>query len=62
MGVLVGIGASQLVAQYMGWPILVSSLSVIIAVSFSASVGVFFGFYPARKAAQLDPIDALRYE
>ena len=62
MGVLVGIGASQLVAQYMGWPILVSSLSVIIAVGFSASVGVFFGFYPARKAAQLDPIDALRYE
>ncbi|MFM8619571.1 MAG: ABC transporter permease [Opitutaceae bacterium] len=62
LGVLVGIGASQLVAQYMGWPILVSSLSVIIAVGFSASVGVFFGFYPARKAAQLDPIDALRYE
>ena len=62
MGVLVGIGASQLVAQYMGWPILVSTLSVIIAVSFSASVGVFFGFYPASKAAQLDPIDALRYE
>jgi len=62
MGVLVGVGASQLVAHYMGWPILVSSLSVIIAVGFSASVGVFFGFYPARKAAQLDPIDALRYE
>jgi putative ABC transport system permease protein len=62
MGVMVGIGASNLVAHYMGWPILVSPLSVIIAVGFSASVGVFFGFYPARKAAQLDPIDALRYE
>lgn len=62
MGVLLGVGASQLVAHYMGWPILVSSLSVIIAVSFSATVGVFFGFYPARKAAQLDPIEALRYE
>jgi putative ABC transport system permease protein len=62
MGVLLGIGASQLVAHNLGWPILVSPLSVIIAVTFSASVGVFFGFYPARKAAQLDPIDALRYE
>ncbi|MBM3854597.1 MAG: FtsX-like permease family protein [Verrucomicrobia bacterium] len=62
MGVLLGVGASQLVAHNLGWPILVSPLSVIIAVTFSASVGVFFGFYPARKAAQLDPIDALRYE
>jgi putative ABC transport system permease protein len=62
MGVLLGVGASQLVAHYMGWPILVSSLSVIVAVGFSATVGVFFGFYPARKAARLDPIDALRYE
>jgi hypothetical protein len=60
MGVMLGVGASQLVAHYMKWPILVSSLSVIIAVSFSATVGVFFGFYPARKAAQLDPIEALR--
>ena len=62
MGVLLGVGASQLVAHYMGWPILVSTLSVVVAVGFSATVGVFFGFYPARKAAQLDPIDALRYE
>jgi putative ABC transport system permease protein len=62
LGVLLGVGASQMVAYYMGWPILVSSLSVVVAVGFSASVGVFFGFYPARKAAQLDPIDALRYE
>ena len=62
LGVLLGVGASQMVAYYMGWPILVSSLSVVVAVGFSASVGVFFGFYPTRKAAQLDPIDALRYE
>jgi putative ABC transport system permease protein len=47
---------------YNGWPVLVSPASVVIAVGFSAAVGVFFGFYPARKAAQLDPIDALRYE
>jgi len=62
MGVALGIGASQLVAYYLGWPIQVSTFSVIVAVSFSASIGVFFGFYPARKAARLDPIDALRYE
>lgn len=62
MGVLLGVGASELVSYYNGWPVLVSPTSVIIAVTFSAAVGVFFGFYPARKAAQLDPIDALRYE
>jgi putative ABC transport system permease protein len=62
VGVLLGVGASQIISQYYGWPILVSSTSVFVAVAFSASVGVFFGFYPARKAAQLDPIEALRYE
>lgn len=62
MGVLLGVGASQFVSYYNGWPVLVSTSSVIVAVSFSAAVGVFFGFYPARKAAQLDPIEALRYE
>ena len=62
IGVTLGIGASQFVSYYNGWPVLVSTTSVIVAVTFSATVGVFFGFYPARKAAQLDPIDALRYE
>lgn len=62
MGVCLGIGASEFVSARNGWPVLVSTESVVIAVSFSAVVGVFFGFYPARKAAQLDPIDALRYE
>ena len=62
IGVILGIAASQFVSYYNGWPVLVSTTSVVVAVTFSATVGVFFGFYPARKAAQLDPIDALRYE
>ena len=62
MGVMLGIGASEFVSYYNGWPVLVSTSSVVIAVGFSAAIGVFLGFYPPRKAAQLDPIDALRYE
>ena len=46
----------------MNWPTLTSPSSIVIAFFFSAAVGIFFGFYPARKASQLDPIDALRYE
>ena len=62
MGVCLGIAASEIVSQTNGWPVLVSPSSVFIAVGFSAAVGVFFGFYPARKAARLDPIEALRFE
>jgi putative ABC transport system permease protein len=62
LGVLLGVGASQLVSKLNNWPVLVSTTAIFGAVAFSAAIGVFFGFYPARKAAQLDPIEALRYE
>jgi putative ABC transport system permease protein len=62
LGILCGIGGAKLITVIKEWPTLVSTNSIIIAFAFSAAVGVFFGFYPARKASQLDPIDALRYE
>jgi putative ABC transport system permease protein len=62
LGILTGVGASELVSRLNGWPISVSSTAVTGAFLFSGAVGIFFGFYPARKAAQLDPIEALRYE
>jgi putative ABC transport system permease protein len=62
LGIGMGIGGARLITVIKQWPTLISPDSVIIAFAFSAAVGVFFGFYPARKASQLDPIDALRYE
>src|SRR5262249_26131599 len=62
IGILGGIGSAKLLSVMAGWPPLVSGSSVVLAFLFSAAVGVFFGFYPARKASRLDPIDALRYE
>jgi putative ABC transport system permease protein len=62
IGVLLGAGGSALVAKFLKWPIVVSASSILVAFGVAAAVGVFFGFYPARKAARLDPIDALRYE
>ena len=61
-GIILGVGASQFMAWKFQWPTLVSNGSIAIAFLFSVAVGIFFGFYPARKAAQLDPIEALRYE
>src|SRR5713101_2787492 len=62
IGVIGGIGFSRLVAVKAGWPIVVSVESILLAFGVAAFIGVFFGFYPARKASRLDPIDALRYE
>jgi putative ABC transport system permease protein len=62
IGIGLGIGISKLLSAKMNWPTLTSPSSIVIAFFFSAAVGIFFGFYPARKASQLDPIDALRYE
>jgi putative ABC transport system permease protein len=62
LGILSGILGAKIITMTKNWPTLVSPQSILIAFAFSAAVGVFFGFYPARKASQLDPIDALRYE
>ncbi len=62
IGILLGIGSSEVLKEWAQWPTLVSPSIVAVAFLFSGAVGVFFGFYPAKKAASLDPIDALRYE
>jgi len=62
IGIICGVGASKILSAYAHWPTLISLSSIAIAFLFSAAVGIFFGFYPARKAAALDPIEALRYE
>jgi putative ABC transport system permease protein len=62
IGILLGIGSSELLKKWAQWPTLIDPGIVAIAFLFSGAVGVFFGFYPAQKAANLDPIEALRYE
>ena len=62
LGVLLGVGASMAIGKFAEWQVDVTSQAVLLAVGFSAAVGVFFGYYPARKASRLLPIEALRYE
>ncbi|HYW72756.1 MAG TPA: ABC transporter permease [Pyrinomonadaceae bacterium] len=61
-GILLGVAVSLGIPKMLGWPTLISSMAIIGSVIFSVAVGIFFGYYPARKAAALDPIEALRYE
>jgi putative ABC transport system permease protein len=62
IGIAFGIIVSELVAQFGGWPVVITLTSILLSFVFSAAIGLFFGWYPARKAAALNPIDALRYE
>ena len=62
IGILLGIATSKIVSGMTGWPSLISVSSIVVSFLVSSAVGIFFGFYPARKAARLDPIEALRFE
>jgi putative ABC transport system permease protein len=62
IGIVFGLAGSALITNVLQWPTLISGKAIIAAVIFSTLVGVIFGYYPAHKAAQLDPIEALRYE
>jgi len=62
IGIALGLGGSRAISYFAEWRTLVNPESIVIAFGFAAGIGIFFGFYPARKASRLDPIEALRYE
>jgi putative ABC transport system permease protein len=62
LGITLGLGGSLAIGAFAGWRTSLSPESVVLAVGFAAAIGIFFGFYPARKASRLLPIEALRYE
>jgi putative ABC transport system permease protein len=62
LGISIGMGGTLILSSFTGWPVLFSVKAILLSFLFSGSVGVFFGFYPARKASLLNPIEALRYE
>ena len=62
IGIALGVAASEIVKNVMNWPMSVSAMSVIVSFGVCFATGVFFGWYPARKASRLDPIEALRFE